>query len=202
MSFDCIDYLFYNKQPIPIIQSPSPCLIFLNLVVNTIMGTFFAIYTWNNPDKAECYSWLDSNAAIVNPIGIDNAKNVTQQFHVWFLFGFIISLCALMYSIFATIFLCCEKSFFLGLSNTFMFLALLGNLGWTVCGTVFRYKHYGRVCSGDFFNEELYSKVPPFQWKSGRFIFTYLLILWLFWIMFFLGSIILYLYCLLKYKKK
>ena len=78
------------------------------------------------------------------------------------MFGFIISVVALMYSILASLFLATDKTFFLGMSNTFMFLALIGNLGWTVCGTVFRYKHYGRVCSGDFFNYELYSEVPPF----------------------------------------
>ena len=118
------------------------------------------------------------------------------------MFGFIISCVALMYSILSMLYLATDKVFFLGMSNTFMFLALIGNLGWTVCGTVFRYKHYGRVCSGDFFNQELYSEVPPFQWKSGRFIFVYLLILWLFWIMFIISSIVSYFCCLLGSKKK
>ena len=158
------------------------CLVFLNLVINTIMASFMGIYTWNNPDRSECYSWRGSDAAIENPIGIDEPVwDVTRLFHYWFFWGFILSVLALSYSIFSIVFVCSKKLIFLRTANSCMALALLGNLGWTVCGTVFRYRHHGMVCSGDFFNDELYRRIPPFQWKSGQFIFVYLIILWGFW---------------------
>ena len=126
------------------------------------MGTFMAIYAWNNPDESECYAWPESNAAIRNPVGLEGAIDVTRQFHRWFFFGFIISMVAIMYSVFATLYTITKTSFFLGTANSFFTMAMAGNLGWTICGTVFRYKHHGKVCSGDYFNEELYSRVPPF----------------------------------------
>ena len=150
-------------------------------MVNLIMIIFFGIYAWNNPDHAECFSWHESNAAIENPIGIPNAKDVTSQFHHWFIFGFVIALISLMYSVFACLFIITKKKILLGVGNSFFILALLGNAGWTIVGTVFRHKHPGKVCSGDYFNVELYKKVPPFQWKSGRFIYVFLVILWIFW---------------------
>ena len=183
-------------------QKPNGGLIFLNLLVNTIMGTFFGIYTWNNPDDSECYSWPESDAAVSNPIGIENAKDVTRQFHIWFMVGFIISAVSLVYSFLAIAFLATKKGVFLGTANSFFMLALLGNLGWTVCGTVFRFKHHGKVCSGDYFNSDLYSEVPPFQWKSGRFMIVYLIILWSFWGLLIVGGIFGYVIMLLSAKKK
>ena len=87
----------------------------------------------------------------------------------------------MMYSVFACLFFATKKKIILGVANSFFILALIGNAGWTIVGTVFRHKHPGKVCSGDYFNVELYKKVPPFQWKSGRLIYVFLVILWVFW---------------------
>ena len=75
------EYLFFNydeDDPIPVVQKPYRCPILLNFLINTVMGVFFGIYAWNNPDDSECYAWPDSKAAIVNPIGLPDSKNVTQ----------------------------------------------------------------------------------------------------------------------------
>lgn len=74
---DDIDEDDYS-MPIKFFVKPSFSFIWFTLVLNVVVGAFFAIYAWNNPDSAECYAWPESNAAIVNPIGISNAKNVTQ----------------------------------------------------------------------------------------------------------------------------
>ena len=108
---------------------------------------------------------------------------------------------SLMYSFLAIAFIVTKKGMFLGTANSFFVLALLGNLGWTICGTVFRFKHHGKVCSGDYFNKELYSEVPPFQWKSGTFIFIYLLVLYAFWGLIIVGGLIGYIVSLVIKKK-
>ena len=151
-----------DEDRVPAVMKPNMFLVCLNLVLNTIMASFMGIYTWNNPDRSECYSWRDSSAAIENPIGIYRAKDVTKMFHLWFFWGFVLSVVAILYSVFSIVFVASRKLVFLRTANSCMFIALLGNLGWTVCGTVFRYRHFGMVCSGDFFNDELYRRIPPF----------------------------------------
>lgn len=149
------------------------------------MGPFFGVYAWNNPDgDFECYSWDDSYAAIANPVGIPESKDVSFRFAAWFIWGFALAIGGFLYSVVAITYMVTEKLFLLQIANSLLTLCLIGNLGWTVCGSVFRYKHYGKVCSGDYFDDELYGEVDPFLWKSGRFMFIYLLILWSFWILF------------------
>ena len=116
---------------------------------------------------------------------------------MWFVWGTIISCLAILYSVFATLYLCTRNGYYLGTANSCFVIAMFGNLAWTICGSVFRYKHHGKVCSGDYFDTELYRRTPPFQWKSGRFIYVYLCILWMFWIVVFVFLCSWYFYAVL-----
>ena len=137
----------------------------LCLIINTIMASFFGVYAWYSSDgKFECYAWDESYAAIENPVGIPQAKDVSYRFRAWFVWGFMVALIGIVYSIFAAIYKLKLKLRILQIANALLIVFLLGNLGWTVCGSVFRYKHYGKVCSGDYFDSELYGEVEPFLW--------------------------------------
>lgn len=170
--------LIYNTQ---YIHKPNLCTAFLNLITNTTMTVFFALYTFRNPDSPTCWAWNQSDAAIVNPIGIPGAIDVSRWFRMWFIAGMIISGACVLYTILTWAFVATRKRSLMRASNILWLLCLVCNLVWTICGTVARFKHVGRVCSGDYFDQDLYSEVPPFQWKSGHFIFVYLIILWVFW---------------------
>ena len=113
------------------------------MLLNIVVGTFFAIYAWNNPDSAECYAWPESNAAIINPIGISNAKNVTQQFHLLFVWGFSLSILGLVYSLLAFSYKATKSVPMLATANWCLLFSILGNAGLAITGTVFRYKHPG-----------------------------------------------------------
>ena len=171
-----------EEEEIPVILKPNIGFVVLCFLVNAIMGPFFAVYAWNNPDgDFECFSWEDSYAAIKNPVGITEAKDVSFRFASWFVWGFALACTGVLYSIMAIAYIATDALILLQVANSLITLCLVGNLGWTVCGTVFRYKHYGKVCSGDYFDWELYGEVDPFLWKSGQFMYIYLLLLWAFW---------------------
>ena len=82
-----------------------------NLVVNGALAYFFFIYTFQNPDKGTCYARTNNEVAFPEvPVtttgsGIDMVQtpllgftDVTDKFHSWFLYGFILNCVALVYS--------------------------------------------------------------------------------------------------------
>ena len=98
-----------------------------------------------------------------------------------FLWGFLQSCTALLYSIFAAIYLAAKSKLVLITANIMIALVLLGSVGWCIAGSLYRFKHHGKVCSGDYFDNELYSEVAPFMWKSGRFLKVMLIGAWMLW---------------------
>ena len=73
------NYSMFDEDEVHWCLKPDPYFVFLCFLVNAIVGPFMAVYLWNNPDgEFECYSWEDSYAAIANPIGITNAKDVSR----------------------------------------------------------------------------------------------------------------------------
>ena len=149
------DQDYDDDVEIPAILRPKPVVVTFCFLVNSIMGPFMGVYAWNNPDSrtSECYAWEDSKAAIANPIGITDAKNVSLQFKVLFILGFALAMVGILYFTLAMSYYRTKRLNVLRVANTCLLLALLGNLGWTAAATVLRYKHHGKVCSGDYFDE-------------------------------------------------
>ena len=49
-----------------------------------------------------------------------------------------------------------------------------GTIAWFIAGIVFRWRHIGKVCSGDFaVSLGVQDGAEPYMWKSGMFIFVY-----------------------------
>ena len=48
---------------------------------------------------------------------------------------------------------------------------------WLVLGCVWRWNHVGAVCAGDHVDTAAVGLLPPYQWKSGRFMKVYIILL-------------------------
>ena len=53
-----------------------------------------------------------------------------------------------------------------------------GGLAWFIAGMVLRWREVGNICSGDYAIENGIAKgVTPYQWKSGKFIHIYYIVI-------------------------
>merc|ERR1712151_839767 len=106
---------------------------------------------------------------------------------VWFKWGFILNVVSLIYGILAIVQLCMLNQVLANILakvvNVGAVLLTLFSFAWIICGAVFRWSHAGKVCSGDYVDDlslELYGKPAPYQWKSGKFMKVYLIIIFCF----------------------
>ena len=58
------------------------------IAINGILGYFFYIYAFANPDMSTCY--VDPDTWQASTTGSGGAMNVSHVFHMWFLVGFIL----------------------------------------------------------------------------------------------------------------
>ena len=56
-----------------------------------------------------------------------------------------------------------------------VFLVYLASFIWLIVGIVLRFRHIGKVCAGDFAEENgvTYGN-SPYQWQSGKFMKVYI----------------------------
>ena len=114
--------------------------------------------------------------------------DVTYRFKVWFEWGFIyncvtfLQVCtAFMESIIDDQ---STKEAISKLTSVSTVILGLASLCHTVTGAIFRWSHSGKVCSGDYLADELvetYGQFPPYQFKSGKFMKIYLVLLLTLW---------------------
>ena len=90
--------------------------------------------------------------------------------------GFILNLASLFLALLQFAYAATHSHAFAGLANCLGCPIGCGGLAWLITGLVFRWRHTGKVCSGDLAVEQgdaLGSE--PYMWKSGKFIYIYYL---------------------------
>ena len=143
-----------------------------SLIFNGVLCYFFYTYAYNNPDAGECWA-ID---------GVDTPKttetagytNVSNQFHLWFWWGFIINVMGLTMAVTQFLYAATENSCFKCLNGLIGCPLGCGGLAWFIAGAVLRFRYVGTVCSGDDQMNDL--AVPGVQYESGAFMYWYYLI--------------------------
>merc|ERR1712187_958972 len=140
------------------------------------MGMY--VYAFNNPDMADnggyaCYATDGDNFALASDI--NGGKNVTKQFETWFKFGFILNMCNLVIGLLQLVHFLAESEM---IGTCWMCLGTplsCGALAWFITGMVFRWRHIGKVCSGEYVENKdlLIGPLNPYLWNSGKFMEWY-----------------------------
>ena len=111
--------------------------------------------------------------------------NVSKQFETWFWCGYLLNLALIAYSVFACLYELTRGEFWVSLANGVSMLPIFtGSVIWFGAGVYFRWRHVGRLCSGDFVRKAIDDSdislgrigEVPYQWKSGKFMHIYLLV--------------------------
>ena len=152
--------------------------------MSAVLAGFFYKYTFKNPDWSPCVANASTFPAYG---GGPEYTDVEYWFKVWFKWGFILNCVTILYSILAIIQLIVLNRWvaeiIAKLINVGAVLLCLSNIAWVITGTIFRWNHAGKVCSGDYVDQltiDTYGKYAPYQWSSGQFIRIYLIIVFCF----------------------
>ena len=68
-----------------------------NLIINAVLAYYFYQYAYKNEDVGECWAADGANT----PVSTQTAgyKNVSENFHSWFYWGFIINIVSLVVAV-------------------------------------------------------------------------------------------------------
>ena len=108
---------------------------------------------------------------------------VSRQFEWWFWCGLVLNLLLIAYSVFAFLYELTGGDVWVCLANGVSLLPIFtASVIWFTFGAYFRWRHVGRLCSGDFVraaveaNDYSLGRIGdvPYQWKSGKFMHIYL----------------------------
>ena len=50
-----------------------------------------------------------------------------------------------------------------------------GAMAWLITGMIFRWRHIGKVCSGDYYDDQIIP-LDIYMWKSGKFMQIYFIL--------------------------
>ena len=158
-----------------------------NFVLSSTLVYFFYTYSYNNPDQGECWVSTDISSLTASPTQSDVfSVNVSKQFETWFWCGLVLNLLLIAYSVFACLYELTRGEFWVCLANGVSLLPIFtASVIWFAIGAYFRWRHAGRICSGDFvrkaieINDNSLGRIGelPYQWKSGKFMHIYLLVI-------------------------
>ena len=126
------------------------------------------VYGFNNPDVAKhgyCYASNSDN--IGYGIEMNGGKNVSKEFETWFKFGFIINMAYLVVGLLQVVHYITELAF---IGAIWMCIGIpmgCGTVAWFITGMVFRWRHIGQVCSGEYYTSDTALTPDVYMWKSG-----------------------------------
>ena len=142
------------------------------LIPNVVLCYFFYTYANNNPDVDNngfsCYARNGDNVGYPNG-DMAGSKDITSEFETWFKFGFILNI----------LHICVGLFMLMGTAAPFCSICgicldcpvTLGGAAWFITGMVFRWRHIGKVCSGDYYDAEASPLLPDvYMHKSGKFM--------------------------------
>ena len=116
-----------------------------------------------------CYATPSNDVGSM--VGVNGMKNVSKEFVTWFKFGFFLNIGNLCVGLLQILHFITEAN-----AIAMFWMCIAGPLGcggvaWLITGMVFRWRHIGKVCSGDYYGDQA---VPIgeeiYMWKSGKFM--------------------------------
>jgi len=165
----------YSKMTEPNFYLP-----FFNLATGIIMVFFFGVYAFANPDRATCFAGTADQHA--TQFSETTPTDVGSEFYIYFLMGFIVNLVGLLGAILVIAGILLKWSMLYALGHSINCLGMCMSFGLIITGTVFRFRHEGKVCSGVYYLESYPGTAAgdildsDFLFSSGRFIKIYLII--------------------------
>ena len=145
-----------------------------NLLINGVLAYFFYQYAYKNPDQGQC--WATDENHVASPVELPGYTNVSQQFETWFWWGFLINILCIVVAC-LQILAGSGNNLFDSLSKCIGAPLGCGWLAWFIAGMVLRWREVGNICSGEYAT----TSGVPYQWKSGKFIDTFLVITLCLW---------------------
>ena len=143
-----------------------------------VLAYFMFSYGFNNPDVAdtglECYARYGDNIGYPFAPG----KNVTSEFETWFKFGFVLNLLHMLYGVAIIIAISPSCELLGACSGLCNCLTSCGGLAWYITGIVFRWRHYGRVCSGEYWNKDS-GEPNVYMTETGGLMYYYYIVTWI-----------------------
>ena len=147
------------------------------IIPSFILCFIMANQGFNNPDVED--TGLDCYARHSDNIGYPFApgKNVTSEFVTWFKFGFVLNLLYIVYGLMIIIAISPSCELLGACSGLFNCLVSCGGIAWYITGIIFRWRHFGKVCSGEYWDR---SSVEPnvYMVKTGATMANYYYITW------------------------
>ena len=156
------------------------------------MSGVFAWYTWFNPDDHSCYYYegqvfSDRDFHIVGPKIWEQKVNVSQQFMIWCLSGFVLCDLLLVYSLMGFVFYCTAKEIYAKLANCVLIMGYCLAMGFLVFGTMIRFSKEGIACSGEDWDPPPYINLDnpqtysPYLLKTGHLIAALVIVMYIFY---------------------
>merc|ERR1712232_1179432 len=112
-------------------------------------------------------------------------SDVSAQFNTWFKWGFILNIFIVVLAFLQYAWSFTDSEALQTAVGCFSCPVGCGGLAWFISGHVIRYRHIGDVCSGDYYADAIALDPSagtlgdaPYQWKSGKFINVYIIIVW------------------------
>ena len=150
-----------------------------HLIPNAVLCYFMYDYANSNPDVENtgyyCYahegSWIGYTGG-----AIPGSVAVTSEFLTWFKFGFILNVLYILIGLLMLLGTWKPLSF-LGLCGIVLDCPVTcGWFMWFITGMVFRWRHAGLVCSGEYYDINDHTLTNTYLYQSGKFIQVYLII--------------------------
>jgi len=151
---------------------------------------YLGIFAFNNPDKE---AWYGINAtgqanlfaaeSDATTTGDTELDDIHGKFVMWFLWGFIMSLAPCAAAPLMAIAGCIHLTLANVLGGILSCGIGCGGLAWWISGIVWRFKASGAFAAGDSLTEEEFTaldadKESLYQYRSGKFMLIYYLIIW------------------------
>ena len=125
-----------------------------NIICSSIFAYFFYKYGWNNPDLAITGTcWATDANEVGSSIDLGSGyKNVSDEFISWFQWGFIINMCTIVIGCLQLVHFATE-SIIIGRGWQAIGCPIgCGWIAWFITAMVLRWRHIGKVCSGDYYS--------------------------------------------------
>ena len=141
---------------------PTPTNICLSLVINVVLGVFFAKYAFGSPDDGnDCYVYELDGGLEYSPVEVANSTHVGGQFHIIFIGGFVNSLINLIYVAAGVIYIMYKQNALLKCSSGLVCFSGLLSLAVVIYASIVIFGERGQLCHDTLLK------------KSGQFIYVY-----------------------------
>ena len=128
-----------KASPLTKATKPTRANVCCTIIINSIMLTFFAIYSFHNPDDDGCYIYQEPNSSVKYawPVELnEEGRNMGLRFKIVFICGFVLCFINLAYAIVALIFFMYEAKAMLNLASCLVGLSGVLTIGWMIYASI------------------------------------------------------------------